>query len=148
MKDNNYKRAFKELSEIINNMDYALQSKIPENVRENILKNADKNYYFKYDCTCALYEQKFMDETKALLSILYTEYLCSSEEKEKWNEYDRYELKLQEEAIRKSYNTNVFENKEKKDVDDSQKEETALIKYKEPLIQRIINRIKKLFFKK
>ena len=49
---------------------------------------------FVYDKNIPLYEQSILPETKALLSILYSDYLCSKKEKEKWDEYDKFEQQI------------------------------------------------------
>ena len=51
-------------------------------------------------------KQKLLPETISLLSIIYSDYLCSEEEKKKWDEYDKFELQKLEEIKQQKYNTN------------------------------------------
>ena len=101
-----YLKAFVELNEIINHLNTNLKNKIPKKTLEAINNAKDKNYQFKYDNTQSLSKQKLLPETISLLSIIYSDYLCSEEEKKKWDEYDKFELRKLEEIKQQKYNTN------------------------------------------
>ena len=101
-----YKKAFVELNEIINHLNTNLKNKIPKKTLEAINNAKDKNYQFKYDNTQSLSKQKLLPETISLLSIIYSDYLCSEEERKKWDEYDKFTLQKQEELKQKKYNAN------------------------------------------
>lgn len=83
-----------QLSYIIARMRKDIKEKIPIDIRKEISKK--KNNYFTsvYDNNLPLFEQDLLPDTKAVLSILYSKYICSNEERMKWDEYDRYEKKL------------------------------------------------------
>ena len=101
-----YLKAFVELNEIINHLNTNLKNKIPKKTLEAIKNSGNKNYQFKYDNTQSLSKQKLLPETISLLSIIYSDYLCSDEEKKKWDEYDKFTLQKQEELKQKKYNVN------------------------------------------
>lgn len=101
-----YLKAFVELNEIINHLNTNLKNKIPKKTLEAIKNSGDKNYQFKYDNTQSLSKQKLLPETISLLSIIYSDYLCSEEEKKKWDEYDKFTLQKQEELKQEKYNAN------------------------------------------
>ena len=101
-----YLKAFVELNEIINHLNTNLKNKIPKKTLEAIKNSGDKNYQFKYDNTQRLSKQKLLPETISLLSIIYSDYLCSEEEKKKWDEYDKFTLQKQEELKQEKYNAN------------------------------------------
>ena len=101
-----YKKAFVELNEIINHLNTNLKNKIPTKTLEAIRNTGDKNYKFQYDNTQSLANQKLLPETISLLSIIYSDYLCSEEEKKKWDEYEKFTLQKQEELKQKKYNAN------------------------------------------
>ena len=101
-----YLKAFVELNEIINHFNTNLKNKIPTKTLEAIRNTGDKNYKFQYDNTQSLANQKLLPETISLLSIIYSDYLCSEEEKKKWDEYDKFTLQKQEELKQKKYNAN------------------------------------------
>ena len=90
----NFNKAFVELKEIMKYFDDEIKNKIPNDLKKSI-ENVSKNeYQFIYDKQLPLYEQNILPETKALLSILYSDYLCSQEEREKWKEYDEFSAKI------------------------------------------------------
>ena len=88
----------------------SLKNKIPSKTIKAIELAKDKNYKFNYDKSKSLNEQTLLPETKSLLSVIYSDYLCSTEERKKWQEYDRFELQKQDEMKAKKYNSSVFEN--------------------------------------
>ena len=105
-KSESYLKAFVELNEIINHLNTNSKNKIPKKTLEAIKNSKDKNYQFKYDNTQSLSKQKLLPETISLLSIIYSDYLCSEEERKKWGEYDNFTLQKQEELKQKKYNNN------------------------------------------
>ena len=109
-KEKMYAKAFSELNEIINNMTDSLKNKIPSKTIKAIELARDKNYKFNYDKSKSLNEQTLLPETKSLLSVIYSDYLCSPEERKKWQEYDEFERQKQEELKATKYNNNIFEN--------------------------------------
>ncbi|MBO4293655.1 MAG: hypothetical protein J5881_04655 [Clostridia bacterium] len=96
-----YSKAFSQLSEIIKNMKKELKEKIPEDLIEAIEKAKDKNYIYKYKPGIPLNQQDLLPETKSLLSVLYSDYLCDEDERKKWKEYDRFEAEILEQKNRK-----------------------------------------------
>ena len=101
VQERNYNRAFVELKEIIKYFDDDIKNKIPKELKQGIANARLEEYKFVYDKSKPLYEQTLLPETKALLSIIYSDYLCSESEKEKWDEYDSYEKQLYEEKMTK-----------------------------------------------
>lgn len=146
--EDTYSKAFTELSVIIDNMEIDIKDKIPEMTIEAINKGKSNEYNFIYNPQKKLKEQNILPETKSLLSIIYSDYLCSDEEKKKWQEYDKFVgNKIKDEKMKKYSNNDVFSDKfiqNEKLVDDS------LIKYEkngwfENLIKNIKEKIKKIF---
>ena len=150
-----YSKALVELNEIIKHMSMDLQNKIPEELQEEFIRNADKNYVFNYDEDLPLEEQNIMEETNGLLSIIYSNYLCSEEEKEKWQEYDRfYKQKKEQQKQSTSSFQEVFpkkaETKEQiaiNEKEDTIKKELVVIK-KKNIFQKMLEKIKLWFSKK
>ena len=104
-----YKKAYVELNEIFNILDEKQKDKIPECLVENIRKNMDMDYNFRYDMDKNFFEQDLMVETEALLVEIYERYLAPEEEKQMWYKYDKFCLNQIEERKREKYNNNVFE---------------------------------------
>lgn len=73
-------RAYTEVNYIINEMSSEMKSKIPSQILKNIEDRMDKNYDFHIE------EEDFenaelLEDTEKILSVLYTDYLASDEEK-------------------------------------------------------------------
>lgn len=152
----NFNKAFVELKEIMKYFDDEIKNKIPNDLKKSI-ENVSKNeYQFIYDKQLPLYEQNILPETKALLSILYSDYLCSQEEREKWNEYDKFEQQLAIERLEKQkqekYNPNDLFKRKSNDfetlIPEESKEKLEIVEYKkQKWYQKLIENIQKIFKK-
>lgn len=73
-------RAYTEVNYIINEMSDEMKNKIPSQILRNIENRMDKNYDF-----CIEDEEfenaELLEDTEKILSVLYTDYLASDEEK-------------------------------------------------------------------
>ena len=146
-----YQKAYVELNEILKVLSDEQKDKIPEVFKENLIKNMDTSYEFKYDDTKGIFEQNLMIETKALLVEIYERYLAPEEEKELWEKYDKFCLNKIEEEKRKKYNTdNIFKNKDNEKEIKQEKivAETQMLEYKESIFTKIKKWLKNLFNKK
>ena len=77
------KENFSEVYEIINHLTQELRNKIPSDFVEFVSKNKDNNYVSEIDFTKNINEQKISKETRAILAIIYRDFLCNKEEKKK-----------------------------------------------------------------
>ena len=75
-----------EVNYIIDNIEEEMKTKIPLSIREEIKKQMSKETYMY---VIDFEKEGFSDEAIAYLSVLYSEYICSKEEKEKWNKFDK-----------------------------------------------------------
>ena len=133
-----YIKAFVELKEIMKFMSDDLIEKIPENLKNNIQKIENKDYTFVYDRNLPLYEQNLLAETKALLSVLYSDYLCDEDEKNKWKAFDSFELEQRENLKKQKYDSNaLFVKSDEKELD----KEVSMVKYKTSIFKKIWNKI-------
>lgn len=86
--------AITQLSYIISKMDPKIKHKIPFEVRKAISQKKDNSIIFYYDESKPLYKQNILNETKSILSVLYSKYICSESEKKKWEEFDRAKIEI------------------------------------------------------
>ena len=150
VKNNNYKKALVEVEAVLsclNHMDY---KKIPQNIIEAIKVNKDENYIFEYDENLDYKDWNLMLETKAILYNLFKQYLATNEQKEYYKQKELIERNRIEKEKKQKYNVdNLFKVKSlKENQQEVVKENSELIKYKEPILKRIINKIKAIFGKK
>lgn len=145
---NIYKKIYRELYEVIEILSEKEKDKISQELINNIKENMDNEYSFKIDKNKSLLEQKLLPQTQAMLIKLYEKYLCSEEEKEKWNLYDKMcYAKLQKMKVEKyaGYsNIEEMRKEESKSLVTNENNEIVEIK-RENFIQKIIRKIKKIF---
>lgn len=142
-----YNKAYVQLYEIIKALPEEDKKKIPSVIIENIVENKDDNYKFYLDTSKTLLEQNLMVETKALLVQIYAKYLVPENEKEKWEKYNQICInQIESEKIEKYNPENIFIKKEQKPKENISKE-WVMVKYKESIFKRFINKIKGIFRK-
>lgn len=86
----NYGKVFSEVYSIIEILDNKLKSIIPDGVINIIEYAKDKNYIFQYDNNKSIDKQNISNEAQAIIAFLYKNYMCSDDEKIKWQEFDRF----------------------------------------------------------
>ncbi len=139
----------KEVLTILSLFSDDLIKRIPDKVFKNLSKlAADSKSNFYFDKEKRLEEQNISERSKDLISLIYYDYIADKSEKDElfkiWNENER----IYQENIREKYNPeNIFKNKnetiDKEKITNSQA--TYLVKYKENIFIKIINKIKKIF---
>lgn len=141
-----YANAYSEVLEVLRNMSESDINKIPNDMIEMFKENSNKLHDFRYDFNKNFKEQNISKRAKMILAILFRDYWASPSQKEiivaRQNfERDRIEMQKQE-----KYNiNNIFKKNEiKKDI---KTEEIQITNYKESIIKKIINKIKKIFLK-
>lgn len=150
VKNNNYKKALVEVEAVLSCLNYMDYKKIPQNIIEAIKVNKDENYIFEYDENLDYKDWNLMLETKAILYNLFKQYLATNEQKEYYKQKELIERNRIEKEKKQKYNEdNLFKVKSlKENQQEEVKENSELIKYKEPILKRIINKIKAIFGKK
>lgn len=76
-----YNKRLVEVDEVLNYLSDEDLEKIPEEIRNLIKENKDKDYVWQYDETKPLKEQGLNRDTIAFLSYLNMEYLLNEEQK-------------------------------------------------------------------
>ena len=149
-----YRMACAELNAIFNFLPSREFKMVPARVRRNVKAMMDKNYDYRLDLNRPLAEQELMPETKALIVEIYERYLCTEDEKDRWEIYDKFCLDRIEDRKRERYNSeNVFdkEDKVREEEEEEQEEmieELALTEIGSMgFFRRIIERIKRLIGK-
>ena len=139
------KEAYSEVYAIINLMSYNLLNKIPENILKVIDDKRDKNMNIEI---VDINQYLISDEANQLLAVLYKNYFATTEERNVIKAKEQIILKKEQEMIQETYNPdNLFKNKKDTQniVEDTVKQEVALIEYKESLFKKIWNKILSIF---
>ena len=152
MTENTTIQAFSEVYSIINHLDNNLYKKIPDNFIKMIENNRDLKYDVDIDYTKNINEQNLLHETRVILSLIYRDYLCTKEEREKIILKDKKELEQNEQILREKYKIDFEKRnaeKNKKEINFEEISKTqALVEIKpkawyEKLIEKILR-----FFKR
>ena len=138
----NRNNAYTEVYTILQDLNEEEFNKIPAEIIETIEVNRNEEYEYELDDELELKKQPMLPETKAILFNLFRDYLATPEQKAKIIRMQNEERQKNELKKSKMYSTDVFENKEKKKIEELEKEIVQLIKYKENIFKKILNKIK------
>lgn len=143
-----YSEAISEILDILENSDDTIRKRIPTKLIEFWENNKSTTYIPKLDHTKSLKEMNLKEKTKDIITMIYLNYLTDENEKEitrkiiKKNE-ENYQL-----LLREKYNPdNIFKNRNRENEIENQDkiEHKSIIEYKESILKRIINSIKRFF---
>ena len=137
------KEIYSEIYQILILLGYEYINKLPSSLFNMLKEKRDINYNPIYREDIPLEKQNIRTETISIIVLLYLNYWCE-DEKEKnelkqllKNNEDQYQNEL-----RNKYNPdNLFEKRNNDDIQN----ELAIVNYKEPIFQKIINKIKNIF---
>ena len=152
--EDNYSKAYKEVIEILNYVPQESVKKIPQTMLDIFKAKMDQSYNFQVDIDKSFEEQNLLDETKAIFANIFRDYWATPYQKERIEDKEKYDRQKMEEEKRKQYSPNdVFKNKkinaEREEYIQNEENSNNLpieIK-KEKFFTKLINFIKKLFYK-
>lgn len=136
--------AYKEIYEILKIFPQELVAQIPQEKINFFRNNMDTNY--EYDISIETFDgQTMLEETRAILTILFRDYWATPTQREKILAYENSARNKLEEETRMKYNPdNLFKKKSESKIYEEQIEQTAMVEYKESILKRIINKFKNL----
>lgn len=137
--------AYKEIYEILRIFPQELVAKIPQEKIRFFRNNMDNSY--QYNISKETFDGKTMlEETKAILTILFRDYWATSMQKEKILAYENSAKNKLEEEKRIQYNSdNLFKKQDQPRYFKEQIEENSVVEYKENIFKKIINKILSIF---
>lgn len=144
MNTNEYSIAFSEVLDILQHSELEVIEKIPLEVIKNIKEKASTEYISKINDTDK--EFTISKKAKAILAVIYQDYLCDEEETEEFRKklIDN-EIKHQNQ-LRKQHNPEkIFEKREIIGNDKNAFENTQIKPYKESLFRKVLNKIRLWF---
>lgn len=148
-----YSKRLTEVDEILHHLSEEDLKKIPDDVKQLIEENKDKEYTWNYNEEVPLKDQEISRDTIAILSYLNMEYLLNEEQKELMNvihEMNEQEKRREEYFSGKKYNSDdLFKNNQHKENKEVKEKRIAMTEVKKDnFFRRIINKIKSLVKKK
>ncbi len=137
---NIYREALTEVNEILKYLSEDLLKKIPEEIIDNIKENMSTSYELKYDNTKGLNEQNLKQETRAILSVIYRDYICNEYMKKEIIQKDRKEW-FELEKKKEYGNTDIFKKQNIQSKKTEENKDLQVVR-KQNIIIKIINKIK------
>lgn len=141
-----YKIAYSEVLEILKYISKEEFNKIPSNMIEMFKANAGDENSFAYNPQKTLQEQNVSETARTIIAILFRDYWATAEQKEKILSVQNNE---REKIRQEKYNPdNLFKKPQQNQIieENKQTENIDMVQYKEPLLKRIINKIKNIFY--
>lgn len=147
--DEEFRKALTEVVEVLKNSEDSIIKKIPQEFNNFLNENMDKNYKPNIDFSKSNWEDNVKEDTKAILALIYRDYLVSKEE--------RNNLLLEEQKeMEERYNpNNLFKNRTKaeetpnSEEQNYNKENLELMEVKNyPWYKRIYEKILQIFGRK
>lgn len=112
MKNENFPKAYKEIMELLKYLPKESIDKIPQEIIQTFELGMDKNYDYVLtlkDIEKDFSEYNLLDETKAILAILFRDYWANSYQREKIIAKENYD---KQKKLKEKYNIdNLFKNK-------------------------------------
>ena len=140
-------KAYTEVFCIINLMTDEMKTKIPEKIMKNIQERMDINYEF-YIYEEDIEDAELLEDTEKILSVLYTDYLSTDEERKIILNKERILLNSKNNTENKTVEIkDVFSKNKISEQDDIASNTKELINAKkENWYSKIFNFIKRIFY--
>lgn len=138
--------AYKEIYEILKIFPKELVDRIPKYKLDYIKQNMDESY--EYNITKETFDGKTMlDETSAILAILFRDYWATEKQKNKIINYHNTQREKIVNEIKEKYDPeNVFKQRRiEQEKIDEKKENLSVVEYKENIFKKLFNKIKEIF---
>ncbi len=145
-----YSEAFVEVLAILDNTPFEEKQGIPQKFINFLKENASKTYKIAFDRSKQIEELNLKKETKAMLSVIYYNYLCPQDKKQEYIDLLNDNQTKLEAELREKYNPdNIFKNNNNTVATNREpdKEAVAMTEYKESFFTKIISKIKAIFHK-
>mgnify|MGYP004478147149 FL=1 len=103
-----YREALTEVNEILKFCDINIVKKIPCRFKKFVEDNMNTDYKFEMDLSKSINQQNITKQTQYILAMIYKDYICDEDKKEKIKKYQINRNKI----IEEKYNPdNLFVNK-------------------------------------
>lgn len=138
-----YAIAYKEVFEILKYIPKEDYNKIPSEKIELYKVMQEKNYNFKYNPSKTLDEQNVSKRAKAIIALLFRDYWAIDIQRKKILEKQKYDRQRIEEEKKQKYQYKDLFKKEERTIEiKDNTDSVTLIKYKENVFNRFLNRIR------
>ena len=101
--DERYANAFSEVLEILFYIPQSQYQKLPKKLLQILEENCNPDYEFYYDSEKKLDEQNVLEETKAIIALIYRDYWADDEQRNQIIEKEKQELQNIEKQKNEKY---------------------------------------------
>lgn len=144
MIDENYKKACKEVIEILSYIPKEDYAKIPSEIINVLENDKDENYNFEYNPRKTLNEQNVSKQAKTIIAIFFRDYWSNEQQRKIIKKYENDYIRKMEEEKSKKYNPNEIFLKDNP-VKENLENEIVAVDNNKTILKRILNRIKRFF---
>jgi len=142
------RQAYSEIDEFLGLLSEEQINKIPKKLREFFREEKDENYIKGINPKEPIKNQNLKEETLGIIALLNLQYWCEDEnEKQRLKEVYAKNEKVYQEMLQVAFNPDDIFKKKTQPIENEQVENTQMVVYKESFIQKIIGKIKKIFFR-
>lgn len=145
-----YRIAATEVVYILDYFSEEFKANIPTNFLKFLNEQAIPDYNPNFDFSHGLDRLELRNKTKALLAMIYRNYICSEKEKIEYEKILKQNENTYQVELREKYNPDNIFQKDKKEYNtlNNERDTVQLVKYKESKLIKFINWFKKLFNRK
>ena len=145
-----YRIAATEVACILDYFSEEFRANIPTNFLKFLNEQAIPDYNPNFDFSHGLDRLELKNKTKALLAMIYRNYICSEKEKIEYEKILKQNENTYQVELREKYNPDNIFQKDKKEYNtlNNERDNVQLVKYKESKLIKFINWFKKLFNRK
>lgn len=145
-----YRIAATEVVYILDYFSEEFKANIPTNFLKFLNEQAIPDYNPNFDFSHGLDRLELKNKTKALLAMIYRNYICSEKEKIEYEKILKQNENTYQVELREKYNPDNIFQKDKKEYNtlNNERDNVQLVKYKESKLIKFINWFKKLFNRK
>ena len=147
--ENTEAKVYSEVNALIKMMGSTYQNMLPASVKKSIYEKCDKNYTPQYSVNIPLAEQNIQADSLAIMANIQYNYFCKSDKEKQdfLNDLHEIDKKIEKEKLEKYNPDDIFKDSKKDEQEEKTENNTYMIECKESFLQRIINKIKKIFYK-
>lgn len=148
MRKNEYSDGASQVLEILNYTKLEDLKKIPQSFIEFLINISNKNYKTNFNYNLPFNELNLTKQAKEILGFIYITWWCNEKQKKEYKNII-YSNKSRINEINEIENYDIdkiFKHKKENDINNKDKQETAMIDYKgQGLLKKLINKILNFF---
>lgn len=145
--NNRYAKAYTEVVSILETLSEEEYSKIPKEKIEFYKEHRDVNYQYQYDAAQLPTEQNISREANAIIVSLFRDYFATESQKETLQQILLLNERKHQEELREKYSVDDIFKNSKCNTNTKKKNNKIIMPKKQTLLDKIIGKLKSIFYK-